>query len=192
MHAVRGKVMFSLCLSVHTRQGGTPVSGPRSPPNLWSHALSGGTLASGPMSFLGGTPVSGPRSLPNLRSHALSRGYPSLWSHVLSRGYPIPSQGVPQSWLGTPPARTGLGYPLARTGQDWGNLPSPPGLVTPWAGCLLRFHVGGLSCFLSVFTVVSSSDITYVRTTFTPVYVINMTRCLLEESCLILDAMSII
>ena len=73
--------------------------------------LSGGTPASGPMSFLG-------------------EGYPSLWSHILSRGgvpHPLvfglfwvyPRQGIPHS----PP---GLGYPHLVLGYSQSELGNPP------------------------------------------------------------------
>ena len=103
-----------------------------------------------------------------------TEGYPSIWSHVPTeslvegaflaqqRGCPSPSQGMPQSqlgslsqpgrgspdwvplvqtvvppWLGLgfPPTGIGIPPPHAVTGQD-----------TPWVLRLLCFHAGGLSC----------------------------------------------
>ena len=63
-------------------------------------------------------------------------------SQVLGQGYP------------TPPVRTWTGVlPPPSQDQDRGTPPPPPpdrtlhGQDTAWAVCLLRFHLGGLSCF---------------------------------------------
>ena len=75
----------------------------------------------------------------------------------LCGGYPSPVTG-PASGLGTvartrvPQTRSkhgylfqtiriGIPYPPAKTGY-----PPPPVQVTPWAVCLLWFHIGRLSC----------------------------------------------
>ena len=99
-----GKVIFPVCLSVHTFGGGGYPS-PRFFPGLWSQVLSGG-IQSQVLSE-----VSGPRSFP--------RGTP-----VLAREYPSPSQWIPQDrgtlWPGhdwdTLLARTGT--PLAPPKTD--------------------------------------------------------------------------
>ena len=107
-----GKVMFSVRLSVHRMRGGTPASGCRSLPCLWSQVLSGG------------------------------KGYSSLLSQVLSpgegkgkrRGEKAPQSGprsvVPSSpWPG-PRWGDGGGYPSQVLGQRY---PSP-GQHMPWTG----------------------------------------------------------
>ena len=78
----KGTVFTGVCLST---PGGTLVSGPRSLPSLWSHALSGG-----------GTPVLGSFWRP-------PGPRPFLWGRV-----PQSQLGVPQSQLGYPSLRQGV------------------------------------------------------------------------------------
>ena len=91
-----GKVMFSLCLSVHT-WGGTLVPG--SFPGHWSQVLSGGTPS-------------------------LARGYPSPDGQV-RMGYPLPGLGYHPPWSGLgypppPPDRTAERERYASCGQGGG------------------------------------------------------------------------
>ena len=108
-----GKVMFSVCPSVHRggregeERGGIPVSRSRSLPCLWSQVLSG----EGEGREDGGR-------------------YPSLWSQVLSWGG-YPSHGLGQGYPSPLPlvrTRTGdeRGYPSQVLGQ--GYLPPAPRL----------------------------------------------------------------
>ena len=137
-----GKVIFSVCLSVHTGTGGgTPVPG--SFPGLWSQVLSRGYHSPRffPRSLIL-SQVSGPRSF-------LGEGYPRpFWGYP--RTGPRQGWGTPSQDWGTPPW-PGLGYPLPQPGleyplpsQDWGP-PPPPGQVTLRAVGLVRFPAGGLS-----------------------------------------------
>ena len=93
-------------------------------PRFFPWFLVAGTFLGLPQSWLGGTPV-------------LAMGVPQSQSQT----------GVLQSWLGGGYPRTGyppgLRYPH---GQDW-VPPLPPGQVMLWAVCLVRFHVGRLSCY---------------------------------------------
>ena len=83
-----GKVIFSLCVSVHTR--GVPQPGPEG----------GGTPI---QPWTGGTPSSLGWGLP---SSSLGRGGPHL-----DEGTPCPEMGVPpiQGWMGVPPVWTWTG-----------------------------------------------------------------------------------
>ena len=105
-YEVRREVIFSVCLSVHTRGGGgvTPVFGSRSIPSLWSHVLSRGRGTPTLSQVLRegiyqdrGTPLTG-------------TGLPSGWDWAI----PPPGNGVPP-WLG-------LAYPLG-TGYAMGGTP---------------------------------------------------------------------
>ena len=126
---------------------------------VWSQVLSGGILVPGPF--------------PGPWSQILSRGTPvpgsflGIWSQILSEGYPRPGWGhllscVPQPGLGYPLGLRytwpGLVYPSTSTGVPlpglwypaWPGLgyPPTPGQVTRPVVCLMRFPVGGPSCFL--------------------------------------------
>ena len=95
-----GKVIVSVCLSVHTREGGThlyPIILPLVPCPFWGRRY--------------------PISIPSYFhwSHVLSRGYPSDWSQVPSGRYPSPAGGT--QGQGTPPARDGV----PSNGQGWGT-----------------------------------------------------------------------
>ena len=78
------------------------------------------SLVPGP--FPEGTPASGPMSF--------------------SGSTPVLAEWVSQDRY--PRAMTGLGY--RPPPPDWDSA-HPPGLVMPRAACLLRFPIGGLSCF---------------------------------------------
>ena len=104
-YEVRGKVMFSVCLSVH--KGGTLTSGPRSfpevPQPLVQVLFKGVTPASNPKSFPGGTssPVTGPCPRSCSRSWG-GGGYPiqdKIGVPSRQNGYLLVGQG------GTPPDR---------------------------------------------------------------------------------------
>ena len=93
-----GKVIFSLCMSVHTSTGGIP----HPPSQVWMG---------------GGYPIPG-----------LDRGYPITGLDGYPWGTPWPGlDGVPpipaRTVWGTPLARTGWGKP---PGQDWIGYPLPP------------------------------------------------------------------
>ena len=114
--------MFSDCLSVH--RAGTPSSGLRPLPILWSHVLSGGV-----------TPVSGPMSLPTFLasgSRSFLGGGGTTWT-------------CPKS---CPRSCTGEGVIQDRTG--WGNTLPPQAQVTLRAVRLLRFPTAGLSCLQNI------------------------------------------
>ena len=123
-----GKVIFSVCLSVHTRRGAPSPSYDTS---------------TGPMSFKGGTPVTGPSSLP--RGYPTpGGGYPSwvppsrdgvppgqVRMAVSGMEYPSPGMGYPLArsvwgtWDGYP--HPGMAYPLARSGWGVPRMGYPPG-----------------------------------------------------------------
>ena len=112
-----GKVLFSVCLSVHISGGGTPVrSRGGTPSQVWSGGrgdpipgLVGGYPGVHPMTRSGwGTPP------------GTGMGYPPrTWDGVP----PLPGIGYPPGpGMGYPP-RPGTGYPLLDLGQG-----TPPGL----------------------------------------------------------------
>ena len=139
-----GKVIYSVCLSVHTGGGGEvcqfqvlsqmsdPRCFPQGYPSFSSHALSAGVPQKlVPCPFWGrGYPNPGMGGPP-----VPPRGYPSSECGVSCPGVPPqPGQdwGTPSVGTEVPPARTGLGYPLART--EMGTPPPSLKWGTPWPG----------------------------------------------------------
>ena len=127
-----GKVIFSVCVSVHTSTGGV------------LHPLMGGTPFPGPG---GGYPFPG-----------AGRGYPFPG---LNGGVPPPGKGVPPAWEGGYPPTwewvppSGKGYPLG-----WGYPPVQVRSQEQHSVYLLRgrqcascVHAGGLSCSHTIWLV---------------------------------------
>ena len=105
-----GKVIFSVCLSVHTRGNPSPRFFPRS--------LVLGPFGEVPQSWLGG-------------------GYPSIGYPPGRPGWSIP---LARTVLGYPPGQVRMGYPPARTGVPPQDRIAEQALTMQRAVCLLHSH----------------------------------------------------